>query len=127
MPTFESLAALQRQLAKLEAERRAAFRRAVAEFVANLKASEGFSPELRVNKLVNTEIWSLTWAKRWPRALPVRLAGRPGRDAHHLGSDRNPRRDLRPDAVDGLSRRVDQPDTRKFPNDGRVGRRGCDL
>ena len=63
MPTFESLAAFQRQFAKLEAEQRAAFRRAVAEFVANLKAGEGFSPELRVHKLVNTEIWSLTWAK----------------------------------------------------------------
>jgi mRNA-degrading endonuclease YafQ of YafQ-DinJ toxin-antitoxin module len=63
MPTFESLAAFQRQFAKLEAEQRAAFRRAVAEFVANLKAGEGFSPELRVHKLANTEIWSLTWAK----------------------------------------------------------------
>lgn len=63
MPTFESLAAFQRQFAKLDAEQRAAFRRAVAEFVANLKAGEGFSPELRVHKLVNTEIWSLTWAK----------------------------------------------------------------
>lgn len=63
MPTFESLAVFQRQFAKLEAEQRAAFRRAVAEFVANLKAGEGFSPELRVHKLVNTEIWSLTWAK----------------------------------------------------------------
>lgn len=63
MPTFESLAAFQCQFAKLEAEQRAAFRRAVAEFVANLKAGEGFSPELRVHKLVNTEIWSLTWAR----------------------------------------------------------------
>lgn len=52
MPTFESLAAFQRQFAKLDAEQRAAFRRAVAEFVANLKAGEGFSPELRVHKLV---------------------------------------------------------------------------
>lgn len=63
MPTFESLGAFQRQFAKLEAEQRAAFRRAVAEFAENLKAGEGFSAELRVHKLVNTEIWSLTWAK----------------------------------------------------------------
>ena len=63
MPTFESLAAFQRQWAKLEQEQRAAFRRAVATFVANLKDGQGFSPELRVHKLVNTEIWSLTWAK----------------------------------------------------------------
>lgn len=63
MPTFESLSAFQRQWAKLDPEQRAAFRRAVAVFIANLKAGEGFSPELRVHKLVNTEIWSLTWAK----------------------------------------------------------------
>ncbi len=30
-------------------------------FIANLTAGEGFSPQL--HKLVNTEIWSLTWAK----------------------------------------------------------------
>jgi len=63
MPTYESLAAFQRQWEKLDAGQRAAFRRALAVFIANLKAGEGFSPELRVHKLVNTEIWSLTWAK----------------------------------------------------------------
>jgi hypothetical protein len=63
MPTFESLAAFQRQWAKLEVAQRAAFRRAVAIFVADLKTGEGFSSELRVHKLVNTEIWSLSWAK----------------------------------------------------------------
>jgi putative redox protein len=63
MPTYESLAAFQRQWAKLDSAQRDAFRRAVAVFIANLKAGEGgFSPELRVHKLVNTEIWSLTWA-----------------------------------------------------------------
>ena len=63
MPTYESLAAFQRQWAKLDAAQRAAFRRAVAGFIADLKAGEGFSPELRVHKLVNTEIWSLTWRR----------------------------------------------------------------
>jgi hypothetical protein len=63
MPAYESLAAFQRQWAKLDAAQRAAFRGAVAVFIANLKAGEGFSPELRVHKLVNTQIWSLTWAK----------------------------------------------------------------
>ncbi len=52
----------ERQWAKLDAAQRAAFRRAVAVLIADLKAGEGFSPELRVHKLVNTEIWSLTWA-----------------------------------------------------------------
>jgi mRNA-degrading endonuclease YafQ of YafQ-DinJ toxin-antitoxin module len=63
MPTYESLAAFQRQWEKLDAGQRAAFRRILAVFIANLKAGEGFSPELRVHKLANTEIWSLTWAK----------------------------------------------------------------
>ena len=42
---------------------KAAFRRALAVFIANLKTDGSFSPELRVHKLVNTEIWSLTFAK----------------------------------------------------------------
>ena len=63
MRIYESLAAFQRQCAKLDAAQRAAFLRAVAVFIADLKAGEGFSSELRVHKLVNTEIWSLTWAK----------------------------------------------------------------
>jgi hypothetical protein len=63
MPTFESLAAFQRHWAKLDAAQRAAFRRAVAVFSSNLRDGEGFSPELWVHKLANTEIWSITWAK----------------------------------------------------------------
>ena len=73
MPTYETLAAFQRQWAKLDSAQRAAFRRAVAIFIADLKAGQGFSPELRVHKLVNTEIWSLTW-DRDGRAL-FRLGG----------------------------------------------------
>ncbi len=62
MPAYESLAAF-------KGSGRSSIRRsgprstAVAVFIANLKGGEGFSPELRVHKLVNTEIWSLTWAK----------------------------------------------------------------
>jgi hypothetical protein len=63
MPTYEALATFQRHFGKLDAAQKAAFRRALAVFVADLKAGRGFSPELRVHKLVNTEIWSLTWAK----------------------------------------------------------------
>ena len=63
MPTYESLAAFQRQWEKLDANQRAAFRRALAVFIANLTSGEGFSPELRGHKLANTVIWSLTWAK----------------------------------------------------------------
>ncbi|SRR5579883_1944186 len=63
MPTYEALAAFQRQYGKLDSAQKAAFRRALALFIANLKSGESFSPELRVHKLVNTEIWSLTFAK----------------------------------------------------------------
>ena len=63
MPTYEALAAFQRQFGKLDPAQKAAFRRALAVFIANLKSSGSFSPELRVHKLVNTEIWSLTFAK----------------------------------------------------------------
>jgi hypothetical protein len=63
MPTYEVLAAFQRHYGKLDAAQKAAFRRALAVFIANLKDGGEFTPELRVHKLVNTEIWSLTFAK----------------------------------------------------------------
>jgi len=63
MPTYEALAAFQRQWGKLDAQQREAFKKALAVFIANLTAGGAFSPELRVHKLVNTEIWSLTWAR----------------------------------------------------------------
>ncbi|HEX4788622.1 MAG TPA: hypothetical protein VH372_09190 [Actinospica sp.] len=63
MPTYEALAAFQRQYGKLGPVQKAAFRRALAVFIANLRADGSFSPELRVHKLVNTEIWSLTFAE----------------------------------------------------------------
>jgi hypothetical protein len=63
MPAFEALAAFQRQYGKLDAAQKEAFRRALAVFIANLKAGGAFNPELQVHKLVNTEIWSLSFAK----------------------------------------------------------------
>ena len=63
MPTYEVLAAFQRQWGKLDASQRQAFRRALVVFLANLRAGGSFSPELRVHKLANTEIWSLTFAE----------------------------------------------------------------
>lgn len=94
MPTYENLAAFQRRWEKLDGEQRAAFRRALAVFVACLKAGESFSPELRVHKLVNAEIWSLTLGEGRPRTVPLRQRDRFRRDAHHLGSDRHPRHDI---------------------------------
>lgn len=63
MPTYEALAAFQRQWGKLDPQQREAFKKALAVFIANSKAGGSFSPELRVHELANTEIWSLTWAK----------------------------------------------------------------
>jgi hypothetical protein len=63
MHISEAVAAFQRHFGKLDAAQKLAFRRALAVFIADLKAGGSFSPELRVHKLVNTEIWSLTWAK----------------------------------------------------------------
>jgi len=44
MPTYETLAAFGRQWAKLDSAQRAAFRRAIAVFIADLKTGQGFSP-----------------------------------------------------------------------------------
>ncbi len=63
MPTYESLDAFKRQWEKLDANQQAAFRRALAVFVTNLKTGGNFSSKLRIHKLANTEIWSLSWAK----------------------------------------------------------------
>ena len=87
MPTYESLAAFSRQWAKLDAAQQAAFRRAAAVFVANLKAGEGFSPELRTRKLVNTDIWSLTWAKDGRALFRFGTEITPGQT--HMGSNRH--------------------------------------
>src|SRR5258707_5639039 len=62
MPTYESIAAFQRQWEKLDAQERQAFKRALALFIIGLQTGT-FAPELRLHKLVNTEIWSITWAK----------------------------------------------------------------
>ena len=63
MPTYEALTPFLRQWGKLDTAQRAVSQKALAVFVANLKAGGAFSPELRVHKLANTDIWSLTWAK----------------------------------------------------------------
>lgn len=78
MPTYEALAAFQRQFGKLDVAQKAAFRRALAMFIANLKAGGSFNPELRVHKLVNTEIWSLTFARDGRALFRYGAAEKPG-------------------------------------------------
>jgi hypothetical protein len=61
MPTYEWTATFARELAKLSAPDRAAFREAVALFVAGLRDRNSFRPELRIHKLKDREAWSLTF------------------------------------------------------------------
>ncbi len=63
MPTYDVLDAFRRDLDKLSAEQRAAFRKAVAVFVTDLRRRQGFRKGLRVKKMQGHEdIWELTWA-----------------------------------------------------------------
>src|ERR1700677_4790394 len=63
MPTYDFLAAFVNDWVKLTPAQRAMLLRAVVIFIAYLKAGGGFSPDLRMHKLANTAIWSLSWAK----------------------------------------------------------------
>jgi hypothetical protein len=63
MPAYDALATVQRQWDMLDVQQREAFEKVLAVFIGNLTAGGAFSPELRVHKLADIEIWSLTWAK----------------------------------------------------------------
>ena len=63
MPTFEWVTAFSADLAKLSEADRAAFERAVRQFVEDLRRGTTFRKGLRVKKLQgHPEIWELTWA-----------------------------------------------------------------
>lgn len=62
MPTFAQTGRFRRDLAKLTAARKAAFRAAAAKFVADLM-SGGFRPGLRVKGIQGAEgVFETTWA-----------------------------------------------------------------
>ena len=89
MPTYEWTAAFARELAKLSVEDRAAFRAAVALFIADLRDHQGFRPELRIHKLKGQDVWSLTFGPD-RRAVftygPEIKNGQPHIVWHHVGS-----------------------------------------
>ncbi|MFF1785198.1 hypothetical protein ACFVX9_01890 [Kitasatospora sp. NPDC058243] len=63
MPTYESLAHFLRDWKGLTPTQKAAFLVAVAQFVTDLRAGQGFRRGLRVRKMQgHPDIWELTWA-----------------------------------------------------------------
>ncbi|MFE6055723.1 hypothetical protein ACFQ6N_33695 [Kitasatospora sp. NPDC056446] len=63
MPTYESLAHFLRDWKGLTAVQKAAFLVAVAQFVADLRAGQGFRRGLRVKKMQgHPDVWEMTWA-----------------------------------------------------------------
>ncbi len=63
MPTYESLAHFLRDWKSLSPAQRTAFLVAVTQFVADLRAGQGFRRGLRVKKMQgHPDIWELTWA-----------------------------------------------------------------
>jgi hypothetical protein len=63
VPTYDLTAAFRRDLDRLTPQQRSAFRAAVAVFVADLAARQGFRRSLRVKKMRGHDrIWEMTWA-----------------------------------------------------------------
>lgn len=63
MPTFERLRRFDKDFAALTIEQRAAFKRAVERFVADLVAGQGFRDGLRVKGVRGAPgVFELTWA-----------------------------------------------------------------
>ncbi|MEY9950371.1 hypothetical protein [Kitasatospora sp. GAS1066B] len=63
MPTYESLVRFLRDWKGLSATQRTAFLVAVAQFVADLRAGQGFRRGLRVKKIQGfDDVWELSWA-----------------------------------------------------------------
>ncbi|MFJ6622480.1 hypothetical protein ACIQOW_33470 [Kitasatospora sp. NPDC091335] len=63
MPTYESLAHFLRDWKGLTPAQKAASLVAVAQFVTDLRAGQGFRRSLRVKKMQgHPDVWELTWA-----------------------------------------------------------------
>ena len=62
MPTWDQLQTFRQDLNSLTPAQRKAFRKAVAKFVADLRAAE-FRKSLRIKKMSgHDDIWEMTWA-----------------------------------------------------------------
>jgi hypothetical protein len=82
MPRREILASFWRDWDRLTPQQQRAFRRAVAQFIANLSSGgQGFHPRLRVKRVqVHPGLWEMTWPTT--AAPPSSTARR--FTAHHL-------------------------------------------
>ena len=81
MPTYKLSAGFWRDYDKLTVEQRAAFRKAVGVFRADLASGNGFRAGLRVKKMAGHDgIWEMTWA---PDGRATFHYGTTVRDGHH--------------------------------------------
>lgn len=63
MPTYGRSAQFNREFAKLSRAEQVRFLQAVEQFVADLRAGQGFRKGLRVKRVRGTtDVWELTWA-----------------------------------------------------------------
>jgi hypothetical protein len=91
MPTYDVSASFWRDWRSLTPQQRLAFRRALGQFIADLR-SGAFRPGLRVKRVQrHPGIWEMTWTSRRARHVQIRR-GDPWRAAHQLAADRDPRR-----------------------------------
>lgn len=77
MPTYLRLPRFNRDWDRLSPQEQARFRAALAVFLADLAASSGFRPGLRVKKMAGHDIWEMTWA---PDGRATFCYGQPVRD-----------------------------------------------
>jgi hypothetical protein len=62
MPTYDVLASFWRDWGSLTPQQQRAFRKAVAEFIADLRAG-AFRPSLRIKRVQGYPgVWEMTWA-----------------------------------------------------------------
>jgi hypothetical protein len=79
VPTFEWQALFERDWEGLTARQQAAFRAAVADFVADLAGGAGFRKGLRVKKMQGRDdVWELTWAPDGRATFNFGTEARPG-------------------------------------------------
>ena len=72
MPTYLRLPRFNRDWDRLSPQEQARFRAALAVFLADLAASSGFRPGLRVKKMAGHDIWEMTWAPDGPATFSYR-------------------------------------------------------
>jgi hypothetical protein len=82
MPTYDVTPRFQTDYARLSADDRERFRRALAKFIEDLRRGKGFRSGLRVDGIEGTNgVFEMTWARDGRATFEYGDRGRPG-DAH---------------------------------------------